>query len=264
MFKANDITDQFNALMKLDAMEKAPEETIDLSKLYDGKDFIDDISGAPLDRAQVVAARRVEMDFSRRKGVYTKVTAEPWMRVITTKWIDQNKGDHENPNYRARLVGREIATEKRDDLFAATPPLESMRMIISICASRQRASDRSKRFVIMTNDVKRAYFEAPASRPIYIRIPDEDWEEGDEGRVAKLNLSLYGTRDAALNWTNAYTTFLQKIGSTKGLASPCNFHHAGREISLTVHGDDFTSTGTAKDLNWLDGQLRSRFDMKTE
>eukprot|EP00973_Karenia_brevis_P036049 4973185-Karenia_brevis.AAC.1 len=52
----------------------------------------------------------------------------------------------------------------------------------------------------MANDVKRAYFHAPATREIYIEIPEEDWEEGDEARVAKLNLSLYGTRDAAQNW----------------------------------------------------------------
>ena len=57
--------------------------------------------------------------------MYTKRRRELWMKVITTKWIDQNKGDEESANYRARLVGSEIAKEKRDDLFAATPPLES-------------------------------------------------------------------------------------------------------------------------------------------
>ena len=92
-------------------------------------------------------------------------------------------------------------------------------MIISICASRQGSQRKHERFIVMTNDVKRAYFEAPASRPIFIRIPDEDWAEGDEGKEAKLNLSLYGTRDAALNWTKAYTDFLPKIGFVKGLAS---------------------------------------------
>ena len=186
------------------------------------------------------------------------------MKVITTKWLDQNKGDTDNPNYRARLVGREIAHDKRDDLFAATPPLESIRMIISICASNQSSGSPGSNFIMMSNDVKRAYFEAPASRPIYIKIPAEDWAEGDENNVAQLNLSLYGTRDAAQNWTKAYTEFLESVGFQKGLASPCNFHHPARRISLTVHGDDFTSTGTPAALHWLDSQLRSRFDMKTE
>lgn len=31
-------------------------------------------------------------------------------KVITVKWIDTNKGDEENLDYRVRLVGREIKT----------------------------------------------------------------------------------------------------------------------------------------------------------
>ena len=91
------------------------------------------------------------------------------------------------------MVGREIAKHKRDDLFAATPPpLESLRFIISKCASNQYHIDPDDRYVIMSNDIKRAYFYAPSTRPVYIKIPAEDMEEGDEGRVGVLNLSLYG------------------------------------------------------------------------
>ena len=60
-------------------------------------------------------------------------------------------------------------------------------------------------------DIKRAYVHAPARRPVYIEIPIEDWEPGDEGKVARLDLSLYETRDAAQNWTRAYTEFLRKF-----------------------------------------------------
>ena len=61
-------------------------------------------------------------------------------------------------------------------------------------------------------DIKRAYFYAPARRPIFIEIPREDREPGDEHRIGRLNLSLYGTRDAALNWTAEYTRTLNKLG----------------------------------------------------
>ncbi len=117
---------------------------------------------------------------------------EAHTKIITTKWVDTNKGDEENPNYRARLVGRELALKKRNDLFAATPPLEALRLMISLVASRQNSRNQKENFILMTNDVKRAYFYAPATRPIYIMIPDEDFEEGDEGMVGKLNLSLMG------------------------------------------------------------------------
>ena len=88
---------------------------------------------------------------------------EHWMRTITTRWLDTNKGDEQNPNYRARLVAREIKRDKRDDLFAATPPLESLRMVISICASHQFEAPENN-FLIMITDVNWAYFYAPANR----------------------------------------------------------------------------------------------------
>ena len=96
---------------------------------------------------------------------------EPWMNVITTKWLDVNKGDEVTPNYRARLVGREIAWEKRDDLYAATPPLESLKAVLSACASAQEGSHPYR---VMAIDVKSVYFYAPATRPLFVRIPKED------------------------------------------------------------------------------------------
>ena len=47
-------------------------------------------------------------------------------------------------------------------------------------------------------DVKRPYSYAKARRPVFIEIPEEDREEGEENMIGQLQLSLYGTRDAAL------------------------------------------------------------------
>ena len=118
-------------------------------------------------------------------------------KVTTTRWIDTNKGDQEKQNYRARLVGREIKTDERPDLFVATPPSESLRCIVSKCASNQAGS---KRYCILSSDIKRPYFYAKAVRPVFIEIPIEDRQPGDEHKIGKLNLSLYGTRDVAQNW----------------------------------------------------------------
>ena len=89
----------------------------------------------------------------------------------------------------------------------------------------------------MAVDVKRAYFYAPATRDLFIRIPK-----------AKLRLSLYGTRDAALNWTNTYTEFLEAQGFTKGRGCTRNFFHP-KGIVMTVHGDDFTSSASTKNFS---------------
>ena len=262
-----DITETFEKLLsvheKYEPMQ-TPAEEDPFATLYDGLEFRDDISGAPLDKEEAIKARRKEIEFFKRLGVYTKVPKERWMRVITTRWIDQNKGDENDPNYRARLVAREINRMKRDDLFAATPPLESLRMIVSKCAANQHYTEESDRYIIMYNDVKRAYFHAPAKRPVYIKIPAEDFEAGDEDMVGVLNLSLYGTRDAAMNWAAKYTEVMTKAGFRTGKASPCNFYHQARDISVTVHGDDFTSTGSPRNLRWLEMKLKEQFELVTE
>ena len=116
---------------------------------------------------------------------------------------------------------------------------------------------------MMTIDVRRVYFYAPAQREAYIEILVEDREAADEGMVGKLNLSLYGTRDAALNWTKEYTRALDEIGFVKGKASACNFRHVQRDVKVTVHGDDFLVTGSRSDLLWLQNKLGSKYETKT-
>ena len=216
-----------------------------IGKLYQDCEFFDDVTGVQLDKALTVQARKEEVNYFKKRGVYTKKRREPWMQVISTKWLDINKGDTEKANIRSRLVGRELATVKRDDLFAGTPPLESLKAVISKCASRQ---DGRHPFRLLSVDVKRAYFYAPATRLLFIQIPAEDRQPGDEGYVAQLNVSFYGTRDAAQNWTKTYTDFLVGIGFKVGKGCACNFCHPARDVTLTVHGDDFTAAGATKEL----------------
>ena len=74
-------------------------------------------------------------EFSKH-GVYTKVSEAECWRVtgkapIGVCWVDVNKGDDAHPEYRSRLVAKEIKTDKREDLFASTPPLEALELWIS-------------------------------------------------------------------------------------------------------------------------------------
>ena len=234
--------------------------------MYHDMEFFDDMNGMKhLDKKQVVAARKLEMEFVRKMRVYKKVprsVAKAMMaKVLTTRWLDTNKGDEANPNFRSRMVGREIKKDNRLDLFAATPPLETLKMLLSMCAKRQKAKQPWRVAVI---DIKRAYFYAPARRPVFIEIPAEDWDEGDDGMIAQLNMSLYGTRDAAQNWAYEYTQYLKSLGFEVGRASPCNFRHVNRDINLTVHGDDFVIVGAEEQLKWFGDKMKLKYELKME
>ena len=80
-----------------------------------------------------------------------------------------------------------------------------------------------------------------------MKLPQEDHEEGMCG---KLNVSLYGTRDAAQNWEEEYSSALRRAGYKSGEASPCVFYHTQKNVRIVVHGDDFTVLGAVKDLDW--------------
>ena len=72
----------------------------------------DDISAAPLDPEMVKAARRLEIKYAEQKPVWVKIprsTAKKngW-KIVKSRWIDINKGDDQNPNYRSRMVGKEF------------------------------------------------------------------------------------------------------------------------------------------------------------
>ena len=77
-------------------------------------------------------------------------------------------------------------------------------------------------------DVRRAYFYAPAKREVFVELPPEDRQEGDEGMCGLLRVSLYGTRDAAQNWEEEFAGTLQELGFRKGKSSPLRFQAQGK------------------------------------
>ena len=100
----------------------------------------------------------------------------------------------------------------------------------------------------MYADVSRAYFYAKAVRPVYVQLPAEDFEEGDEHNCGELIMSMYGTRDAAVNWSAECTAIVLESGFAQGQHSPCLFQHPVSGASIMVHGDDFIAVGNSRAL----------------
>ena len=143
------------------------------------------------------------------------------------------------------------------DLFEATPPLETITPLLA-----RAAQSGSRHTRVATVHIERAYFYAPAQRSVFIELPAEDSSDGDVDMVGELRLSLYGTRDAAMNWVATYSEFLTKLGFTMGEASPCNFRHTVRNINLTVHGDDFLIVAEANQVKWQLAKMEAEFEIK--
>ena len=55
---------------------------------------------------------------------------------------------------------------------------------------------------------------------------------------------------------------MKSVGYVQGVASPCIFVHSTRGSACSVHGDDFTSTGEKRALDWLGQQLESKYELR--
>ena len=94
-------------------------------------------------------------------------------KPVGLKWNETNKGSAEAPRYRSRLVCTEVRHEGVEPIFSATPPLETLQVLLSVACQEDmfRVEDP---FLITTADVRRAHFYADAVRDVYVRLPDED------------------------------------------------------------------------------------------
>ena len=63
-------------------------------------------------------------------------------------------------------MAKEFRTNDDFELFAATPPLDALRYIISTAASMNNGS-------LMSKDVSRAFFYAPVKKAVYVELPEE-------------------------------------------------------------------------------------------
>ena len=236
----------------------------------DLQDHFDSVSGKLLDPEKVREARLDELKeiykvrhtglplYEKRK--ISECLEKTGRRPIPVKWVDVNKGDEERPEYRSRLVAKEIARDKRDDLFSSTPPLESLRLLLSLARTGRRRDGKTRKLQFL--DVSRAHFCARATRDIYVALCPEDVGPGEEDMCAKLHMSMYGTRDAPINWETEYAEFFEDIGFVRGLGNASLFYHPVRDLMTTVHGDDFTSLAEEEQLDWLLAKMRERYEVK--
>ena len=112
-------------------------------------------------------------------------------------------------------------------------------MLISDAATlRKKGEER----VIMVNDVSRAFFEAPARRIICVELPEESRGDGEE-EVGLLQMSLYGTRDAAANFQAEIKKMMEGAGFTQNKYNASTYRHKVKDLKVLVHGDDFVTSG---------------------
>ena len=71
-------------------------------------------------------------------------------------------------------------------------------------------------------------------------------------KVGHLRMSMYGTRDAAMNWAEEVAKEMRKVGFRRGRYNPCLYDQEARKLKTFLHGDDFATVGTREEVAWSD------------
>ena len=196
----------------------------------------------------------------RTRGIWEESTEEECWRLtgkepVSCRWVDTNKGTEAKPSARSRMVARDFKGKDKDreDLFAATPSWELKRVLMSRTATRGKRGVRK----LLLVDAKKAHLNPRCDEDVFIRLPEEAG-----GGVGKLQFWLYGFRQAAAALEEHHAKKFVECGFRRGLANPVCFYHVERDISVAVHGDDFTYSAADADLDWAEEKISSWFEVK--
>ncbi|CAK0882435.1 unnamed protein product [Prorocentrum cordatum] len=252
----------------------------------DWTSYWDDVNGGYLEAGLVAQARAVEREWVKKQELIeivprSQAFAETGRPPIPLKWIDTNKGDAERPNYRSRLVVKEIKAKKRPDeqleaseVFSAMPPLEAMRSLVSLMVtwarepplhvqeSLRKKGRKPGNFKIGFFDISRAHFYGKAQRRIFVELEEESRKEYGEDKRGLLLKSWYGTQDASKIWQGDYTELLEENGYKAGVSCPAVFYKEVDETRLLGHGDDFAVLAQQQDIDSFEATLGKKYEFK--
>ena len=235
-------------------------------------EYYDETTKEKLDAQQVIAARKEELKYFRGMDVYDKVPYEQAMektgrRPIGIKWVDVKKADG---RHRSRLVAKEFNDGVDQNMHAATPPLEVLKLLITKLADREKQRmdqeedpESDEATILIHIDVHRAYFNAKAREDTYVEVPVEDQTE--EYKVCGLlKKAMYGTRQAASAWQGEVEEAMSEIHMLPGDASPCLFYRPDVDGGGLVHGDDFVIVTTRGHGREVEAHLRDKWEIEVQ
>ena len=99
--------------------------------------------------------------------------------------------------------------------------------------------------------VRRAYFQAPSRRRVFVELPPQGYQAGNEHMCGLLRHILRDTRDAARKWEEERAATLSKLKLTRGIACTCVWPGASqRRTRRGNSGPGMTSSSVENDQPW--------------
>jgi len=221
------------------------ENCLPPKKVYDLK------TGLPIDDRVVAKCRHTELYQHEKQGTFIVVRKQhvpAGTEVVGGKWLDQEK--------KSRFVATQVNLYDRFDVFAGTPLLKVIRLVLSRAASR--APSRMRQVGIW--DITAAFIHAYLDSLISIR--PVGWFPIPSDHVLIAVKALYGLRKASQLWQRLYTSVLNTYHWESCITIPCVFVKFDDDSMMATHGDDFIVEGEPKTLDDVDKIMDDNFTHK--
>ena len=114
-------------------------------------------------------------------------------------------------------------------------------------------------------DVRTAFLNGTLDEEIYMNQPDGFVEKGNEGKVCKLNRSIYGLKQASRQWYILFDNAITSYGFSMTEGDRCIYFKivGDKFILLSLYVDDILISSNDKSmLLEVKSWLSSKFDMK--
>lgn len=123
-------------------------------------------------------------------------------------------------------------------------------------------------WIAVVIDVEGAFLQGKFfnGEEIYVEIPDgfEEWYEDDE--VLRMNVPIYGTKQASQCFYRAFVQGMTKLRYKRSKADPCMFYEwiDGQLVLFMCWIDDIIIFGNPEDVKKVESKIMSIFECKSE
>ena len=200
-----------------------------------------------------------ELSAIERNSTWTLMDLPKHRKAIGCRWVFSIKKDAagEPIRYKARLVAQgftQVWGEDYNEVYAPVTRSSSFRILLSQAGINK--------YFIRQFDVTTAFLNGSLKEEIFMEQPPGF---SVDGRVCKLNKSLYGLKQAAKEWYDKLNKVLLSIGFKRSDEDPCMYKYQADQnlCYVIVHVDDFLFGATSDELiEMLAKKIGQFFELK--
>ncbi|CAM9001561.1 unnamed protein product [Rhodiola kirilowii] len=204
-----------------------------------------------------------EISALEQNETWTISNLPPEKRAVDCKWVFKVKhhSDGTIERYKARLVAKgftQVEGIDYHDTFAPVVKMTTVRCVLVVAAARNSP--------LYQLDVNNAFLHGSLDEDVYMKLPPGFYSQArQDGKVCKLQRSIYGLKQASRQWFARFSDSLVEFGFVQSLNDYSLFTLSlqGDFLVLLVYVDDVVITGTSSSLiNKVKQFIHNKFQIK--